>query len=410
MREILQSIQKNQGSNVDSAYVPLGAIIYAFLAFPLGASCKFDEVEVHTYLLNGSALYASNYNIADIPVPVETLNKVVKELQSPNGLTFVRAILDDTVSSSNYFIYGLSDLFEKRTELEKKRPAPPPKPADPKNITADEKKAQEANEKAQEGFKSEMDSTNDYIEDQIESRARAAGSPTGDFIAPDVRVVVESLPLTGGTSKVKCRIHVFDRNRTMYADQQTMIRSLTATDIVSAFNTKVGDANTKVPVDGSEILSKIDATFNREKMFEIIERVLPTIKVGTEATVITRAAVSSNTSGALADAYLVETLRNIKDPQISKGSTVTGATDVTIIPSTLTISMIGMPRVGYGQEFLVDLGTGTTLDNIYRVSGLSHRIASEGFTTNITLSPTYQASFKSIKTSIKTAVASLTQT
>jgi hypothetical protein len=57
-----------------------------------------------------------------------------------------------------------------------------------------------------------------------------------------------------------------------------------------------------------------------------------------------------------------------------------------VIPSQLNMTTMGNPLVSYMQNFFVDLQTGTTLDNIYYVTGLSHTIEAGKFTTSIQFS------------------------
>jgi hypothetical protein len=44
---------------------------------------------------------------------------------------------------------------------------------------------------------------------------------------------------------------------------------------------------------------------------------------------------------------------------------------------------MGCPVLEYMQQFFVDMGTGTTVDNLYNVTGLTHTLAPGKFTTQI---------------------------
>jgi hypothetical protein len=117
--------------------------------------------------------------------------------------------------------------------------------------------------------------------------------------------------------------------------------------------------------------------------------------------------ISSNTGGALANALIIDAYKNAIDPQVSKGSTTTSE-EITVLPSTLSLSTLGSPLVQYGQQFYLDTGTGTTLDNIYVVTSVQHSITPDGFSTQMSLTPSYQGSMRSFKTAIKSAVGKLT--
>ena len=47
------------------------------------------------------------------------------------------------------------------------------------------------------------------------------------------------------------------------------------------------------------------------------------------------------------------------------------------------MTTLGCPIISYGQYFFVDFGTGTTVDNTYVVSGISHTISQGKFETKL---------------------------
>jgi hypothetical protein len=249
--------------------------------------------------------------------------------------------------------------------------------------------------------------------------AQVMGSPTAEFIVPDIRIFVESLPMLESdqsdaslSSRTITRIHIYDRNRSPYFGEQTMIRSLMPGEIVSTYNKvetpkdSTGKDSTTQKKQVSGDASTISASFSRAKMVEIIETNLPTIKLGNDFSTVIQLGVSANTGGALADALLLESLRNAKDPQVSKGSS-TSAEEVTVIPSTLNVSMFGMPLMNYGQQFFVNMETGTTADNVYIATGISHKISPDGFTTSLTLSPSFQGTVTSFRTALRGAISKI---
>jgi hypothetical protein len=54
-----------------------------------------------------------------------------------------------------------------------------------------------------------------------------------------------------------------------------------------------------------------------------------------------------------------------------------------VTPVTLSLTTIGCPIVNYGQNFFVDFGTGTTIDNVYAVTGIDHSISKGKFETKL---------------------------
>ena len=55
-------------------------------------------------------------------------------------------------------------------------------------------------------------------------------------------------------------------------------------------------------------------------------------------------------------------------------------------PSTATLQMLGCPLLSYGQQYFVDMGTNTTIDNIYTVVSVDHKLAPGKFTTGCKVS------------------------
>ena len=49
------------------------------------------------------------------------------------------------------------------------------------------------------------------------------------------------------------------------------------------------------------------------------------------------------------------------------------------------MTLLGCPLFEYGQHFFVDMGTGTTVDNMYYVTGISHNLSPGQFETSLTL-------------------------
>jgi len=58
-----------------------------------------------------------------------------------------------------------------------------------------------------------------------------------------------------------------------------------------------------------------------------------------------------------------------------------------MMPMKLKVKTFGCPIIAHGQQMFVDLGTGTTVDNIYAVNGLQHEITPGGFKTSFEMIP-----------------------
>jgi len=54
-----------------------------------------------------------------------------------------------------------------------------------------------------------------------------------------------------------------------------------------------------------------------------------------------------------------------------------------MLPTELTMESLGCPFFNYTQQYFIDLGTGTTVDNIYAVGGATYNIQAGKFTTSV---------------------------
>ena len=56
-----------------------------------------------------------------------------------------------------------------------------------------------------------------------------------------------------------------------------------------------------------------------------------------------------------------------------------------VSPVEVDLTIFGCPVIGFGQQFFIDFGTGTTIDNVYAVTGISHNLGPGEFTTSLKL-------------------------
>jgi hypothetical protein len=150
--------------------------------------------------------------------------------------------------------------------------------------------------------------------------------------------------------------------------------------------------------------------FTEMTMIELknaLKSVHPSITFGTQFTNIKSVSLSSNTGGAVNQTLLVNAVKRNRDPTSSQESS--GLEDVFVIPGSISMQTEGFPLVEYGQKYFIDFGTGTTMDNFYYVTGLSHSLTPGSFTTNIQFSYNGSATRKAIIAELQRAVEAGTQ-
>lgn len=120
--------------------------------------------------------------------------------------------------------------------------------------------------------------------------------------------------------------------------------------------------------------------------FELVKRkiaeLVPTITMGTNGTMLESATFTTQQDALLSTIFMRRgpgSSTNQVEPNGSGG----GDLPLRVIPGTLSVNSMGCPVLEYMQQFFVDMGTGTTVDNLYNVTGLTHTLAPGKFTTQI---------------------------
>ena len=70
----------------------------------------------------------------------------------------------------------------------------------------------------------------------------------------------------------------------------------------------------------------------------------------------------------------------------------------------LSLDILGCPLFEYGQHFFVDMGTGTTADNMYYVTSLEHTLSPGNFTTSLGLTFSASGTVKNFRSVLEAAV------
>ena len=58
---------------------------------------------------------------------------------------------------------------------------------------------------------------------------------------------------------------------------------------------------------------------------------------------------------------------------------------MTVLPASLNVTTFGCPLIEYGQQYFVDLQTGTTADNLYAITNINHTLSAGQFDTSFSM-------------------------
>ena len=121
-----------------------------------------------------------------------------------------------------------------------------------------------------------------------------------------------------------------------------------------------------------------------KRLKEMVMRYVPHIIYGCMGSTVKTANLSTQQNAMLATINMQRSLNG--DPVAANGEQA-GGVPLSVYPCDLSITTLGCPFIRHSQEIFVDFNTNTTADNIYYVTGLSHKIEAGTYETTIKLTP-----------------------
>ncbi len=375
--------------------VSLAKILLLFVGEPLAMTRKFDDIQFIFYPFNSGAGFARSLNIGSFIVDTrfffENYSRLRLESLSRSAnmnlrdfLQFIAStIIDDHAARSYGLISSGRDGAMFRTVV-------------------------------QDGGGSSAEATVDAVElqNRIE-RLLTNVTPDATFRMPQVDFYMEAVPqrinMEGGTTaqgdgKTILRIHVFDRHMTSYETQGALIaatreeeiRNITSIPSLAGGDTGVIDSQIQA---SNEIISAASSAGFLEQISgtdmyrikggtpvlkEFLMRTMPYVIFGANGTTIKQSNLTSIQDPQLST---VNMLRSYQQNGTEPNGEQPAGLPLQIIPCELSVSTFGCPLVDFAQQFFIDFQTGTSIDNIYAVTGLTHRIAPGEFSSELKMAP-----------------------
>ena len=384
-------------------HVSYGALLMYMVGKPLAATKRFDEVQFVFYPMNDKSSYLKDLTTAQIPINLVDFEKTFKEntktsINLPLG-RFMGMMGKEFIHNQAAEAYGMASLYD----------------------TDDEGK-----KKVKEKFKDDPSKLNDEKKKRLEDSYGAEADLV--FKMPRIRFHLEAVPAkeTGhpaGRRATILRIHVYDSvctphtalGKLMTAARSNSLGLLSSTASKSASEAKTAktsdEADTPVShaqafyeqlqaalkaglLEAVPALSGDVSEYDPEKQPNTYFRVnggfpalknfmstsMPTIIYGSTNSAVIGADLSSMNNPKLASI-------NMQRGGMGGGTTAQGARDgglpLQTSPVSLSLTTYGCPVISYGQSFFVDFGTGTTIDNVFLVSGIEHSISKGKFETKL---------------------------
>lgn len=377
--------------------VPLSAVVYRLIATPLILTQPdLDEVRIHFFSFNSACGEMAEENIGNFPI---TVNDLIHHADDDKGLTqqssiqaAITKILNQINTPSNRF-FGLTSYLN--------------------NVNAAATAAKQAS--SGESAEDQQAAINQAAKDATQlvdaknagilKRKNIQGVDTS-FVPARIKHQIELLPAydADGNQKKIARIIFYDERAGNFNKLANLVFAMLSTNNVARLNAGSDSIIDKVKDYFRQVKDVAD---NKEYSFytltdkksarDISTNLYPTIRIGSDAPGIIGASYTSQPSGEAQSVYLYTALSDSAPGSVAgQGTGDSLVDDVFIVPSSVTLTMIGNTCITRGQIYYLDFNTGTTLDNAYTVSSVSHTIRAGTFTTTAILSPVFSATMKTL--------------
>lgn len=393
-----QNISQALLNEYNNEQVSLGKLLMTFIGQPLAATGKYDEVQFIFYPFNNYSGYARFLHTGQFMIDLRYLMEQyfrfrmestsrAANLSLNDFMGFLQStIIDDPAAP----VYGIDDFYEKTLD---------------RNTNQQQTTAR-------------FDAVR--LQTEISERLRNI-TPDGSFKQPTIDLYIESVPRKNinpetmeeaiDNSKTILRIHVYDKQASQYEGLGNILE-IARDNALSAFSTITTDStNTNSRIgqqQKQQVKQIIDSAVNngliqrinpsrtelnnngtytyykfvgsQGRLKEFIMKTMPYIIYGCAGTTIQTATLTSLNDPALSTVNMIRSTN--ANPQRANGEQP-GGLPVQIIPAELNITCFGNTLLNFGQRIFVDFQTGTTVDNIYVVNGLSHTISQGEFKTDV---------------------------
>lgn len=401
-------VNRNARGAGSEGEVSLGNLLLNFIALPLASTAQYDEIQIITYPFNNYAGYANRINIANFKIDVKYFKDkyvdfVLSNLSRSGQMSLqqfwqflVTYILDDHGARSYGLFDGNGGLW-----------------TDPNTRRGRGSEDSESNSET-ESYDSAMQTA------RIACILRPV-TPDGSFRMPQISYYLETVPAKPAPNqensesesvreKTILRMHVFDQASDTRGSlgQMLMAERNSALSVIPAipglntsgdFPTLTNSANYyRQVIEQARATNLIevvdDAPPDRRFRFRggsreikrFLYSVMPSIIYGTQGTLVKNANVTSLQDQAATSINIINAPGRSGEA-INPNGEDSGGLPLQVIPVEASLTTMGCPLLTHGSQYYIDFGTGTTLDDIYQVNGLSHRITRGEFTTTVKLIP-----------------------
>jgi len=391
-----------------SKFITLGRLLGYVYGLNTTMERKHEEVQMFFHPANQQAGAFNNISLGDVFISTEKyLNEITKLIEKRKSAKLTQKdeikIIRNILMSGEYEIgYGVSTYASKLGKNEK----------DKEKIKED----QEAREQFNVSMNKKLLSIYEFSPDE---------EPKTLLFKPiDLAINLETIPyVENDIYKNILRIHVYDKNSEPYYPESLLLQSVNSTAIESVLNTVSFRLSNKLYSKKSfndftstnnlslfGALSESDQSFVEEAASQsrnfkttndqianqietIIKASVPTLEMGSDNGFVQQMSLSNNNGSLATELNTIDYVTSLSNPQ--NDDRERKRQRLVLVPGSLSVTVMGFPIISMGQTFYVTAKTNTTLDNIYRVYGITHSISEGNFLTTISLESTMSGVYDS---------------
>lgn len=363
-------------------YSSFGSFLVSFIGSPLLYNKRFDEIQFIFYNLNSYASESHDRNIASLPIDNNKMREFVKgflEKVSQISLEgFLQQVIKKFIEGKASPLYGMHNIFESASDAAGDRPKRAYRKQNDRNTAIDV-------------ILRRAYGMNDESTGIVEFRPPKIGLSFDTLMPRSNR---------GGIDKTILKISIYDKNDhpfgTMFEhfDQEVggqiikLSRRYSDAKYKRNANTLTGtqfiNLTRKIAQEAEQYFTLRDDNtlefngINGSAIKEFYQKFMPTAHFGTQNTALLKATASTVNDARINTAFMTQADRNV-----DVRSNVAVDVPLNILPNHVDLEMIGCPIIDFGQMMFLDFITGTSVDNIYNVTGITHTISQGQFTTRV---------------------------
>ena len=416
-------------------YVSVGKLLSTFLAAPLAASGKLGEIQLVFGCFNASASWLWYKNIAQCPIEISKIKaKTVRAWKRGKKLTPLQffGLVKAELASPAAPAYGLGSTgagFSK-----KKGGAHSP--------TSNKSKVDDA---LKEAYGITADAGTKDIEfrmPHLDLKAYTRPGCSAVIADPDhlpidgnkvVKIVISDVNVNTNlylsrVSSGEVLLPNYDRKAPPIAEERSSqwgdiaayeLEMLENLNMVSSIDAAVKEL-TEQGVSEDEAKKLLNAKDNKyivntNQPFGLLKRnlsaLIPTLVLNSEASGILSVSYDTNLSGGAKNQIQMSAVKGGLDTDKARKDMEKEGGErqlpMRVIPMGLSLECVGCPFIRYDQKYFIDLGTNTTLDNVYVVRNYSHSLEAGSFKTKVTLAYAGAAVYESFSSSVQSTSAAV---